>query len=869
MTFPVQDPIWTEASDTLATYAAPDAAILAPNEFLERFPGCYPYNVSYALTVEQLDYAILHKGMLAEIEPTLLTAIVQRFLIMAENDVFAILARRPPARLTPPQVQMIEALVEQVLAQQPDTPETEASATSTAFVVTTANAPDRLARSLASLIGLHVPILVVDDGSGVEAHAQNRELCDRHHCQLLTLPTPQGLPTALNAGIGYWLANPTIQWISCCRDDVEVHPNLLNILSQIQHPGERPLLTGRDAAEHPTFGQAAIAGYQVLLKRSMPGIHLHAHRDYWSQILPIPTPPLTESEVAAGRGTEEDWWITAWSPQSVVKRGKYTICVPGLVRTVDDPVDEEVWGGIRSQESGGRSRESGIRNQESGVGSRESGVGSREAGVGRQESGVGSRESGVRSQESEPPISQAVPLTQASELKPQNLEFKPQNTHPPTPTHSPTLTGVKVLVDGYNLQLTSGTGIKTYGTSLIKALRSLGAQVDVLLSRKGSKKNEILDEVLFYDNQAYDRNLLLDAIDVSKGLIKSSLGPLYQAKRRTSTGKFVVKEGKYGADFLQYAESFNLPRCYDIANVLHKRLRFISNLYTSEKIDIWHATYPLPINIRGAKKITTVHDVIPLRLPYATLDDKESFYYKVQDALNDSAVVIAVSEHTKQDILALFDVDPERIVVTYQPIALDYEEPDSWALNKFLQRYGLEPQNYLLFVGAIEPKKNVGRLLEAYAAIDTDVPLVIVGKKGWLWEDEIGRLSYLFEGEAQKRVKLLQYVPVADLRMLYQGAYALAFPSLYEGFGLPPIEAMSFGCPVITSTASCLPEVCGSGALYVDPYNVGDIRAKIEKLLGDRQLRNQLIEIGYENANFFSMENYIQRLSEAYTKALS
>jgi glycosyltransferase involved in cell wall biosynthesis len=842
MPFPIHDPRWTEASDLLATYASPAAAILAPNEFLERFPGCYPYNVAYTLTVEQLDYAVLHKGMLSEIAPDLLRSIMQRFLLMGENDVFAVLARRPPARLVLPEVQNIDALVEEILAHHPDSAPSDSK---TAIVVTTANAPQDLARSLASLADLNVPILIVDDGSKPENQVKNRDLGDRYGCQVLTLPTRQGTPAALNAGIGYWLSNPEITWIACCRDNVEVHPDLLQILGQIQHPTDRPLLTGRDASEHPSFGQDTVAGHPILLKRSMPGTHLHAHRDYWSQILPIPTPPLTEAEIAAGRGTEEDWWITAWSPHSVVKQGKYTICVPGLVRTFDDPVDATTQASASSQASAVRSQQPGVSSQEPDVRTREP--------VLEQ-----SREIQAEASASPPsPIPRATPI---------RVTAQPS---PPSPTHSPTLTGTKVLVDGYNLQLTAGTGIKTYGTSLIKALRSLGAQVDVLLSRKGSKKNEILDEVLFFDNQEYDRNLILDLIDVSKGLVKSSLGPLYRARRRTSTGKFVIKEGKYGEDFLQYAESFNLPRCYDIANALHKRLRLVSNLYTSEKIDIWHATYPLPINIRGAKKITTVHDVIPLRLPYATLDDKESFYYKVQDALSDSSVVIAVSEHTKQDILALFDVDPDRIVVTYQPIALEPEEPDPWTLKKFLQRYGLEYQNYLLFVGAIEPKKNVGRLLEAYAAIDTHMPLVIVGKKGWLWEDEIGRLSYLFEGESQKRVKLLQYVPKADLRMLYQGAYALTFPSLYEGFGLPPIEAMSFGCPVITSTASCLPEVCGSGALYADPYNVGDIRAKIEKLLGDRQLRDQLVDIGYENAEFFSMGNYIQRLSEAYTKALN
>ncbi|HEY9660481.1 MAG TPA: glycosyltransferase, partial [Allocoleopsis sp.] len=105
-------------------------------------------------------------------------------------------------------------------------------------------------------------------------------------------------------------------------------------------------------------------------------------------------------------------------------------------------------------------------------------------------------------------------------------------------------------------------------------------------------------------------------------------------------------------------------------------------------------------------------------------------------------------------------------------------------------------------------------------------------------------------------------------RYLYRGAYCLVFPSLYEGFGLPPVEAMHFKCPVITSNVSCLPEICGEAALYVDPYEVKDIKQKVELLLGDRTLREQLVQAGQRVAENFSVENYIKRLYGAYRKAL-
>ena len=424
-------------------------------------------------------------------------------------------------------------------------------------------------------------------------------------------------------------------------------------------------------------------------------------------------------------------------------------------------------------------------------------------------------------------------------------------------------------MDGYNLELATGTGIKTYSTTLVKSLQDMGAQVDVLLSRDSSKKDKLLDEVLFFDQQIRRGNLITELLGLLKGMAKSYSGPFYRAWRRTAIGDLVLKEGEFGADFIRYAQSFNLPRCYEIANFAFSLNNRITDIYMPEKMDIWHVTYPLPIRIKGAKKITTVHDLIPLRLPYTTLDNKKDFYGKIRNAIDDSEVIIAVSENTKKDLLTYFDADPDRIAVTYQPVTLQPLQVEAGAIARYLRRYGLDYQNYLLFVGAIEPKKNVGRLIEAYASLDTDMPLVIVGKKAWSWERELARIDYLFDGSSKQEVKLLEYVSLESLKYLYQGAYCLVFPSLYEGFGLPPIEAMTLGCPVITSNLSCLPEICGAGALYASPYDVNDIRNKMEKLLSDRTLRDQLVEKGRENAQRFSRENYQKRLKDAYFKALN
>lgn len=784
MPFP-NDSHWIQVRTFLEQHAKPLDAILAPNDFLELFPGTYPYSVSQTLPARQFSFVVFHKGLISEVAPHLTLEVLQQFHPVLANPVFVVYSKTLLPQTVSPQDIHLQPLLEQF--ELSSSPPVSLDKPTCAAIIATRDRPWCLERSLPQLLQLGIPVVVVDNASQADHAQKTQQIAARYKVPLIHLPVDRGWANVINTGISYWLADPTIAWISYFQDNVDVKVNALGILSHIQHPTERPLLTGRDDPEHSTFGTETIADHSVLLKRSVPGVHFHAHRRYWASIIPIPYLSPSRSDLTPKPGIDEDWWITAWSPDSIVKQGGYVICVPGLVSTFD-------------------------------------------------------------------------PTEQASKAS------TPSTRKRSSSQEGLSLEGVRVLLDGYNLQLTKGTGIKTYGLSLMHALNQMGASVDVLLSRNAYKRNEILDEVYFFDNQVNNANLLT----VAKGLIKTASGPLYRARRRKTLGSYVVKRGQYSDDFLQYAASFNLPQCYDLANVLYKKLNITTNITVPEKIDIWHATYPLPIKIRGAKKITTVHDMIPLRLPYATLDDKENFYFKVRDALKESVVTITVSENSKQDLLTYFDVDPDRIVVTYQPIALNPLEVSDEDAEFFLKRYGLNYQSYLLFVGAIEPKKNVGRLLDAYATLDTEMPLVIVGKKGWLWEEELGKMSYLFDSKTStKKVKLLEYVSTDSLRYLYRGAYCLVFPSLYEGFGLPPVEAMHFGCPVITSNVACLPEICGEAALYVDPYDVKNIKLKMEELLGDRALRHQLVQAGNRVAKNFSLENYLRRLHHAYMKALN
>ena len=418
-----------------------------------------------------------------------------------------------------------------------------------------------------------------------------------------------------------------------------------------------------------------------------------------------------------------------------------------------------------------------------------------------------------------------------------------------------------IVIDGYNLVRRQGTGIKTYGLTLVRALTALGAKVSVLWGGGGSRI-PILREAMLYDRPPkgpfpLGRALRLAALHT----------PLFTSARPTGhapTG-LVIPDQKED-DLAPVAHRYYaLPDCYIAAHALFHATGIPYRVRFPDRVHAWHATCPLPVQARGTRNVTTVHDLIPLRLPWATLDNRVHFYRTVRRALDASDLVLAVSEHTKKDIVDVFRVPPERIVVTHEPCLFPSVPPPPEQQALVLGTYGLKPREYALFVGAIEPKKNVGRLLLAWRALNPAIPLVVAGGKGWLWKDELKSAGPLLEA---KRLMLANYVPRAHLPSLYAGALFFVFPSLYEGFGLPPLEAMAHGCPVLTSNVSSLPEICGDGALYCDPTNLDDLTDKLKVMLAADALRQQLAEKGRARAAHFSPAAYAQRLAAAYSKIL-
>ncbi len=228
--------------------------------------------------------------------------------------------------------------------------------------------------------------------------------------------------------------------------------------------------------------------------------------------------------------------------------------------------------------------------------------------------------------------------------------------------------------------------------------------------------------------------------------------------------------------------------------------------------------------------------------------------------------VIAVSESTKRDLVRCYGLSPDKIDVVYNGKDAAFRLLPADQAAGFRAERNL-PERFILFVGTLEPRKNVVRLIEAYSQLPGDrPPLMFVGGKGWLYDDVFARVEAL---DLTNEVCFVGYVPAEDLPWWYNAADLFVYPSLYEGFGLPPLEAMACGTPVVTSTASSLPEVVGDAALLVDPTDAEALAGAMQQVLADADLWNEKRAAGLARARDFSWRKTAQQTVASYRRALT
>jgi len=279
-------------------------------------------------------------------------------------------------------------------------------------------------------------------------------------------------------------------------------------------------------------------------------------------------------------------------------------------------------------------------------------------------------------------------------------------------------------------------------------------------------------------------------------------------------------------------------------------------------IDIIHYPYfdpfflTLPLRKR-AKTVVTVHDLTPLVFPKAFpagIKGKARWFIQRQ-ALKNVDAVITDSESSKKDILRFAGLSEKKVHVVYLAAGEEYSRVKGLRVNELRQKYNL-PERFALYVGDVTWNKNLPRLVEA--ALTADIPLVMVGKaltekdfdRSNPWNSDRIKLEKLITGE--KNIFRLGFIPTDDVIALYKSARVFIMPSLYEGFGLPILEAMNCGCPVITTKEGSLPEVAGDAAYYVDAYSVSSIKEGIEKVFSSERIQKELQDKGFIQAKKFT-----------------
>ncbi len=426
----------------------------------------------------------------------------------------------------------------------------------------------------------------------------------------------------------------------------------------------------------------------------------------------------------------------------------------------------------------------------------------------------------------------------------------------------------RLILDAYNIARPDGTGVATYGRNLARAAAGLGYDIGLLFgTRAGHAKLPLLNEIALAEGEEAPADAPKRGATALPGQVVKAAGGILStrhARQIVLSGEVILPQslGLSGACY------WNAPQLYGLAHGAFK----VAGRLTKVDVpgtDIAHWTYPLPVKARGAANIYTLHDLVPLRLPYTTADRKKTYLALCQRIAREADHILTVSDHSRADIIRILGVEESRVTNLYQSTdiaALIAGVGQDQIAREVEGLLGAAMRGYYLFFGAIEPKKNLARLLEAHLASGTPYPLVIIGAPGWGSARDVALIEQLAALDEDKRIRWLGYLPRQTLATVIAGARAVVFPSLYEGFGLPVLEAMALGTPVITSNTSSLPEVAGEAALLVDPLDVRSISRAIRALDGDEGAVAQMSQAGLVQAERFSAAAYRARLAGFYAR---
>jgi glycosyltransferase involved in cell wall biosynthesis len=449
----------------------------------------------------------------------------------------------------------------------------------------------------------------------------------------------------------------------------------------------------------------------------------------------------------------------------------------------------------------------------------------------------------------------------------------------------------RVLVDGYQFLRPAGTGIASYVRTLAATLKSCGCSVSVLYGQRfkpNAKKSPGAAASAVFSHEISERKPLQDIAEDVSVVLGLATGSSFRAKAHVVDASHID---------LRAIEP-PLPICDHILNAnrlfaraskafnLSGRFTEIANQAGDLKFAAAHWTAPISVKMRGVPNIYTLHDLVPLQFPYFVMGYGDRMHELHEIIARQSDHIITVSEASKRHIIEILKVPEEHVTVTYQPVK-QLPNVDRDDAERVVEKiYGVRPGQYALFLGAIEPKKNLKRLIEAFVLARLEIPLLLAGPLGWLYDDDIDLINRVNRAQqtasvgaaetslqvlaavhgATSPIRLLGYLPSRHIVALLKCAKFFVFPSIYEGFGLPVVEAMQLGVPVLTSNNSSLAEITGDAALQVNPFEVVELTDGLRKIDADADLRAELARLGPIQASRFSVDHCQRKLARAYQK---
>lgn len=406
-----------------------------------------------------------------------------------------------------------------------------------------------------------------------------------------------------------------------------------------------------------------------------------------------------------------------------------------------------------------------------------------------------------------------------------------------------------ILIDGYNIAMPKGTGIATYGRNLVRDYQSMGQDCALLLGA----------DTLGALSPSTQREIL----------VGNQKPPRFRKAWRTLNRIVPMvadpEHPKPVGNTSQPGWPERMPKSCELwhGNNLYKDAQKVFRLTgrpleiqlpDSADIALAHWSSPLPMVVKGIPNVTTIHDIIPLTHPTLSKTDLVRYKALLKITLERSDRVVTVSEYSRQAISDYFSIDETKIFNAYQSVDGRYQ-----STPQILKDHGLNKGSYFIFSGAIEPKKNITRMLNAYAASGSRLPFVVVGHGGW---DNTGDLALLTRMAEEKQIIWLSYLERDELMTLLANAKAMVFASLTEGFGLPAAEAIALGTPVLASNIPPLREVCGEAAIYVDPIS-GDEMIEGFRSIDNADSRYQVAhQASLLDDRRFSVEQHAARLAE-------